>query len=121
MPVQGQLAEKHLSGVLWRITLGITSLSRPDGLTATPDETGYFCGQPWVPATTAFPSGGLFTSSWLKMPSSVLWRIALGIAPFCRPDGLTAAPDATGDTFTCGQPWVPSTTAFPSGGLSMCL
>eukprot|EP00661_Eupelagonemidae_sp_cell13_P007476 gene7476-biopygen16554 len=56
-----------------------------------------------------------------KTAFGVPWRIALRIAAFCRPDGLTAAPDETGYTLFCGQPWVRSTTACPSGGLSMPL
>eukprot|EP00661_Eupelagonemidae_sp_cell13_P010355 gene10355-biopygen16785 len=42
-------------------------------------------------------------------------------ASFPQPGCVTAAPDETGNIIFCGQPWVPSTTPFPSGGLSMRL
>eukprot|EP00661_Eupelagonemidae_sp_cell13_P009062 gene9062-biopygen12184 len=48
-------------------------------------------------------------ASWLNKPlSGVLWRIILKITSFSSPDGLTAAPDETGN-ICCGQPWVVST------------
>eukprot|EP00661_Eupelagonemidae_sp_cell13_P022292 gene22292-biopygen14759 len=81
-----------------------------------------------VPATTAFPSDGLFmcpraamprdarAANWLKIPVSVPWRIALGIAHSCRPDGLTAAADATGNRFFVGNPGCHPPQPFRAAG-----